>query len=133
MPYKGNAARAAVRRLKAIELRMEGKTYSKIAEEIGVSKRQAYLDVKRAIKEAQDKYTEDGKTYITMDLRRMDKMLAALWEGAKAGDTASVDRVLKIMERKHKLLGLDAPQKKQLTGELVSIEIKKPKLLEDEA
>jgi hypothetical protein len=38
------------------------------------------------------------------------------WTKAITGDTWSVDRVLKCLERRANLLGLDAPQKRELSG-----------------
>ena len=42
-----------------------------------------------------------------LELARLDALLAALWP--QQGEPAVVDRVLRIMERRAKLLGLDAP------------------------
>lgn len=40
------------------------------------------------------------------------RLLAAIWkEAVEGGDLKAVDRILKIMERRAKLLGLDAPTK----------------------
>ena len=42
-----------------------------------------------------------------LELLRLDKLLAAVWEGAMGGDIACVDRALAIMTRRARLLGLD--------------------------
>lgn len=44
-----------------------------------------------------------------LDLARLDVLLAGLWPKAITGAGFSVDRVLAIMERRAKLLGMDAP------------------------
>jgi len=41
----------------------------------------------------------------------LDGMLAGIWQGARKGNVSHIDRVLKIEERRAKLLGLDAPTK----------------------
>ena len=43
-------------------------------------------------------------------------MLQGLWPRARKGEAAAVDRVLKIGERRAKLLGLDAPTRTALQG-----------------
>jgi hypothetical protein len=43
-------------------------------------------------------------------------LLKAMWSKAMKGDVARVDRCLRIMERRAKLLGLDAPSKQEHTG-----------------
>ena len=43
-------------------------------------------------------------------------MLLALWRRVQNGDERAIDRVLRIMERRAKLLGLDAAAKTEHTG-----------------
>lgn len=52
----------------------------------------------------------------TIDARRLDRALNALWSAVLKGDLPSIDRFLKIMERRAKLLGIDAPIQTELTG-----------------
>jgi hypothetical protein len=42
-----------------------------------------------------------------LELFRLDKLLAAVWDPAMAGDIAAVDRCLAISARRSRLLGLD--------------------------
>ena len=46
-----------------------------------------------------------------MELERLDKLHDSLWLLATSGDVAALDRILHIMERRSKLLGLDSPTK----------------------
>ena len=48
---------------------------------------------------------------IALELLRLDDMLFGLWPDARRGDNTAVVTVLKIMERRSKLLGLDMPVK----------------------
>jgi hypothetical protein len=48
---------------------------------------------------------------LRQELDRLDAMLRACWSKAIGGDMKAVDRVLKISERRSKLLGLDAPER----------------------
>ena len=51
-----------------------------------------------------------------MELHRLDKMTPKMMEFAVQGDTKAVDAVIKIMDRRAKLLGLDGPSKHEHTG-----------------
>jgi len=44
---------------------------------------------------------------LQLELERLDAMQAAIWDDAMNGHLGAIDRVLKIMERRAKLLGLD--------------------------
>ena len=46
-----------------------------------------------------------------MELERLSALDAAHWDKAMQGNGEATDRVLRIMERRAKLLGLDAPIK----------------------
>lgn len=50
----------------------------------------------------------------TLELERLDKFLLALWDKIEQGDPIAIDRGLKIMDRRAKYLGLDAPVKQQV-------------------
>ena len=49
----------------------------------------------------------------TLELERLDRLLLGVWGQAAKGNQGAVDRALKIMERRARLLGLDAPTKVQ--------------------
>ena len=51
-----------------------------------------------------------------LELERLDKLLLGVWPQAVRGNQGSVDRALRIMERRAKLLGLDAPVKSEWSG-----------------
>lgn len=76
----------------------------------------AATDIARALAEHRDQSTETREAAREMEAQRLDKMLAAVWRGALAGDPASVDRVLRIQERRARLLGLDVATEMRLTG-----------------
>ena len=44
-----------------------------------------------------------------IELRRLDTMLNAVWGDAKAGKLGHIDRVIRIDERRARILGTDAP------------------------
>jgi hypothetical protein len=56
---------------------------------------------------------------IVLELMRLERLHAAVWPQAIRGDVNAVDRVLRIMERRARLLGLDAPKRVAMSGDVV--------------
>jgi len=101
------AIEVAERRRKAVELRKAGASFDDIAVQCGYKDRSgAYRAVKAALK---DITREPAEELLTLELARLDAMLLGLWADARKGNVMKIDRVLKIMDRRAKLLGLDAP------------------------
>jgi hypothetical protein len=93
----------------ALALRKSGATYEAIARDLGVSIQSAHRVVKRAPERLNGEIAESVADVRRMELERLDAMLGALWSKAARGNLTAVDRVLHIMERRAKLLGLDTP------------------------
>ena len=111
-----DAVNALERQLKALELRKAGVGYDEIAKALGFKwKSGAFAAVKRALKEVK---REPCQELIVLEAERLDKMQTALWAKAIRGDYGAVDRILRIMERRAELLGLDAPEKQEVSGTL---------------
>lgn len=104
------------RRRKAYGLRMVGGTYRQIAEACGVSVKTSFDDVKAVMEELRQEAREDAETIRAMELERLDTMLSKIWPAVQLGKLLAVDRALKIMERRSRLLGLDAAQKFEHAG-----------------
>jgi hypothetical protein len=96
----------------ALRLRRAGAQYEDIAERVGYGSRRA---AQRAVeRELESHSAEDVAIVRTMEVERLDALLFAMWRKALGGDGWSVDRVLRIMERRSRLLGLDAPLRQQI-------------------
>lgn len=101
------------RQIEALKLRTEGKSFPEIAQALGFSGPSgAFQAVETALRAT---LREPAAELRTLEVERLDELLKGLWATATAGDTTAVDRVLKIMERRAKLLGLDAPSKIDIT------------------
>ena len=57
---------------------------------------------------------EGVEALVAIELKRLDLMAEALWDKATEGDTAATDRLLKIAERRARMLGYDAEEKRQI-------------------
>jgi transposase-like protein len=111
-----NKALKIQRQQAALELRRAGQDFREIARRVGCSKSAAHRYVKAALEGAIEQIATEATELKAEEISRLDGMLAGLWGDARKGDVAAVDRVLRIMERRSKLLGLDAPVKLAHTG-----------------
>lgn len=111
-------AEAKMRAAKALELRMEGKTFATIAKEAGYNSPQAAHDaVKRALDAT---LREPADRLRALELERLDVLWQIQYLNAQAGDVQAMGACMKIMERRAKLLGLDAPVKVDNKTEVTS-------------
>ena len=92
-----------------LHLRMAGYSHREIAAQLGIAPSSAYKRVRHAFDEVNKHNLDTAEQLRALELLRLDELLSALWDTAIAGDLKAVDRVLKVMERRAKLLGLDAP------------------------
>jgi hypothetical protein len=107
----GKKEEIAERRVKAFNLRKAGATYRDIAKQLEVEHSTIVQDVKAVMKELQKEQLVEADSYRAMELERLDAMQTQMWSQVQKGNQGAVDRVLRIMERRSKLLGLDAPTK----------------------
>ena len=111
--------RAHDRHLQALELRKAGATYQAIADQLGYAQAKgAYKAVTSALKATLKEPAEELRT---LELTRLDAMLLSLWRRVQNGDERAIDRALRIMERRAKLLGLDAPKRQELSGLIATL------------
>lgn len=98
--------------LRCLELRRAGMTYDQIAERIGYKSAAAvYTLVKDALDKSMQEPIEDVRR---LEIDRLDRLELAVWPKAMNGDLGAADRILKIAERRARLLGLDAPSKQEV-------------------
>lgn len=105
-PKPGRAA-ANDRQRKALELRKAGLSFAEIAKRVGyASASSARSAVIAALKKASE---ETGEASRKLELERLNRLLLAIWPKAIAGEPAAVDRALRIMQQRAKLVGLYEP------------------------
>lgn len=112
MPQAERRVKAHTRQLQALELRKAGLTYARIAEICGyASKIGAHKAVQAAIRSTLREVAEDVRS---LEIDRLDALLTGVYPQAIKGNQGAIDRVLRIMERRAKLLGLDAPAESRI-------------------
>jgi hypothetical protein len=108
----------------ALRLRSRGYTYQQIADNMGCSKPTAFERVKRALSAIP---AEAAEEYRRLENDRLDTLQAiAMHEAVTKKSMQAIDRVLHIMDRRAKLLGLDAPTRTEvITLDAIDAEIRK--------
>lgn len=123
----------AVRRTALLKLRREGVRYDdeRILALGYSSAATARSDLKRVLEQHRDEEAAEVSVYRQQENERLDALLEAAWpqatkpqpildkEGevvAMAVDMRAVDTVLRLMDRRAKLNGLDMPGKTEVTG-----------------
>lgn len=101
-------------REKALDLRAGGATYLQIGTALGVQKSRAYKIVAEALEELNGLLAEDTDAVRRLELERLDRMTLSLF--TQRSNPRAADTLLRIMERRAKLLGLDTPTKFEGVG-----------------
>jgi AcrR family transcriptional regulator len=105
------------RQTKVAEMRLAGFTSQRaIAQRLGVDKATISRDFKELDAKFQEIAAQDIVRAKGLDLERIEALIDAIWAKAENGDTWSIDRIVKLLERKANMLGLDAPKKTEVTG-----------------
>ena len=98
---------AAVKRAKVVEAVAQGATYEDAARVAGYASRSgAYKAFWKALDHREADAVEDHRA---LELARLDALQVALWDDALSGDVKAVNAVLRIIEQRSRLLGLDKP------------------------
>ncbi len=107
--HKGRHEAAAERRIAALKLRQAGHSYRQIGAKLGISDVQALRDVRRALAALDAVQRVEAEHLRALERARLDAMLVPMLAKAEEGDCRAAECVLRIMERRARLDGLDAP------------------------
>ncbi|WP_448333476.1 hypothetical protein [Streptomyces sp. DSM 41534] len=116
---KAKLAEVAERRTKLIKLRRQGISFDdERILALGYSTRgAASKDLIRALKERRDEQAAEISVYRQEENERLDALLEAHWPAAvETRDPKAAELVLKLIDRRAKLNGLDAPVRTELSG-----------------
>ena len=97
---------------RVFELRIQGFTFEQIASEVGYQGASGAWQAYQRVKESHIFESIDEARQL--ELMRLDELQFAIWDRAIDGDLPAAHCVLKIMDRRAKLLGLDKPAKIEL-------------------
>lgn len=99
------------KRQRALAMALAGSSYDEIAHDLGYANRAGAWKLVDALLKARTDVALNE--YRTLELARLDRLQQAYWESALAGDQKAAHLVLKIVQARCKILGLD-----RLGGEL---------------
>ena len=99
------------------ELRKAGNSCQEIAAELGLkAKSRAYELVMEGLADLEALSKESAEELRRVELERLDAMTLSLWE--ERSNPRVTDSLLRISERRARLLGMDAPQKLEHSGKV---------------
>lgn len=104
----------AERRSLALDFRKAGLSYRAIGKKLGVSYVQVRRDIEAELSLLSKERTDKSEQLRQLELERLDMLTNGLEPFAKVGNPGAVNSFLRVMERRAKLLGLDAPSKVDL-------------------
>lgn len=104
----------------AARLRVMGLNYQQIADQVGYASRAAAFNAVKSVMDGAPEVLADRDTLIRMECARLDEIQRAAWSGAMVADPDCARIVLSVMQRRAKMLGLDAPTRteQKVTTEL---------------
>jgi hypothetical protein len=94
-----------------MRLRISGLTLDQVGEKMGFSGSRAGAIIKQELARLNKTRTETAAQLARLELERLDYLFQAVWDKAQRGDIAAQKQCLAVMERRAKLLGLDAGDK----------------------
>ena len=96
--------------------RRQGMTVNEIAESLDTTSSHVSSSLETAYRAL---HAEDEAVVARqVDLERLDQLHFSYWAAAKEGDIKAADFILKTMDRRAKMLGIDAPIQTQTDGTL---------------
>lgn len=119
--FRSSHSAVLQRQSEAVNLAGQGKSFDEIARHLGYANRSsAWRLVDRALK---SQVADAVQEYRAMELARLDALQVSWWEAACSGDSSATQIVLRVIDQRIRLLGLETTSK--------SIEKSGPKSLLD--
>jgi ribosomal protein L15E len=115
---RANQVRDAERRAEALAYRLQGLTFAQIGQKMGYSAERACRVVNQELEARRQEAAETADSIRELEVMRLDELQQGIYVAGKGGAVTAIDRLLKIMERRARLLGLDAPTRTALEGTL---------------
>jgi len=95
------------RRLGALELRLSGLPIRRIAERQGVSVSTSHNDLDKILSDLSDQHSAGAAQLRAVQSARYESLLWPIWDKAKGGDLAAIDRCVSLLGRIDRINGLD--------------------------
>jgi hypothetical protein len=103
------------KKMQIMQLRVAGWAVWQIAEHLKMEPNNVHSYIFDQLLAWKELTQEMSNELRELELQRLDEFLRALWPKIQAGNAKSIETALKVSERRSKLLGLDAPEKREVT------------------
>jgi len=105
----------------AYAMHLAGADWSQVAESLGYSSADsARITVRKILQRAALQLSDEAlEDMLGTELERLNALQVSVWPMAMAGDSKSIETVLKIMSTRHKLLGFEKRDEKVTNQTLV--------------
>jgi len=110
-PGSRRRVRAADRRSRVYAMKLGGLSFHEIGEKLNVSKQAAYAAFWQVMREVNALTNGNAAEARKLEVERCDALLAGLWERARLGSHDAANACVRILDRRARYLGLDAPIK----------------------
>jgi hypothetical protein len=107
--------------MRVLNLAVAGWSETQIGAALGLPRKRVYKVLEAEIKKCDRLSLRGADELRRLEMLRLDEMLKALWPvisgqvTTRGGPARAVEVALKVCESRRKLLGLDAPEKRELT------------------
>jgi IS30 family transposase len=122
---RGEQIAACERARQALDLRRTGVSYRDIAQALGVAPSTAFGYVRAELDALRKEAAESASELREIELHRLDALTAKLFAQLDAATAREVSAlalaILRLSESRRQLLGLDAPQKVELGGNIYTV------------
>lgn len=102
--------------MSALELRILGRSFEEIGRLLKMSRQGAHDAVKRSLEQYREGRRELGELQLDLELATVDKIAEGMMPEVEKGDARAALAMLKAMDRRAKLLGLDKPAQVDVTS-----------------
>ena len=101
-----------------LKLRKMGLDAQQISGELDMPLDRVKNIISNALKALAKEMRGQAEQIRSLELTRLDELQTAIWADCMGGKLTAIDRVLKIMERRSKLVGLDAPERLDIKADM---------------
>ena len=126
MPNRRVKARTAERREKTLQLARSGMPYRQVVralEQSGIKTSPATIsrDLEFLYREYREQSLASVEEAMTHDLERLDDLMQGIWFSARGGNLKAVDRVLRVIDQRARILGYgDVALRERVREQIVS-------------
>lgn len=103
------------KKMQIMQLRVAGWAIWQIADHLQISTQNVHSHILEQLSVWRDMTQEMSNELRELEVQRLDEFLRALWPKIQTGNPRAIETALKVAERRAKLLGLDAPEKREVT------------------